>query len=430
MKKATLLILSCALGLSVLAQDTAKVEKPWKLTWSGFVNPHFYADTRQVVGGREDMMLFYPEPVSMDANGEDLNASPSLNLLSITARLALGVSGPDFLGAKTRGYIEGDFTGSTNESNNDLRLRHAYINMNWGQRELLIGQFWYAMTVPEIMPGTCPLNMGSPFHPYARYNQARYVEHMGRFDLIGAAQFQTDNKSQGPIGSSTTYLRNSCVPEINLMLRYNGDRLMLGGAANLLVLKPRESVTQPNGNVYKTDQRFSSLSYTLFGRYNGNGWSLKAQTLINDNLYESATMGGYYETPVNIDGSLDYEYANHNWTTLWMDLSRTKGKWRPGLFAGYGWNNDFGTKLSKLTLDGTDYEGKAYGRGFNMEYLWRVQPRIEFAAGKGLSFFAEVEYTFAQYGKAMSDSSSNWYEHDNDGGVANIRYMLSALYKF
>lgn len=422
MKKTLSILLLCALAMGAMAQDTTKADKPWKLKWSGFVNPHFFADSRKVVGGREDMMLFYPKPAELDANGNDLNASPSINLLSITARLALAVEGPDFLGAKTRGYIEGDFTGSTNESNNDLRLRHAYFNMDWHSRELLVGQYWYAMTVPEIMPGTCPLNMGSPFHPYARYNQVRYMEHVGKLDVIAAAQFQTDNKSQGPLGPSTTYLRNSCVPEMNLMLRYKTGRLMLGGAANMLVLKPRESVTQPDNTITKTTQRYTSMAYTLFGRYDGNGWCLKAQSLINDNLYESSTMGGYIETPVLDNGTLSYDYTDHHWTTLWFDLSRSKGMWRPGLFAGYGWNNNFGNKL--------DANASVFGRGFNMEYLWRVQPRIELAAGKGLSFFAEVEYTFAQYGKAKNDTTNQWYEHDNNGGVANVRYMLSALYRF
>lgn len=376
------------------------------------------------------MMLFFPKPASLDANGEDINEAPSINLLSITARVALGISGPDFLGAQTRGYIEGDFTGSTNESNNDLRLRHAYINMDWKSRELLIGQYWYAMTVPEIMPGTCPLNMGSPFHPYARYNQVRYVEHIGAFDLIGAAQFQTDNKSQGPLGSSTSYLRNSCIPEMNLQLRYTNQHLFLGAGANLLVIKPRLSVTQPNGDIYKTDQLHSSLAYTLYGRYNGDGWSIKAQTLINDNLYESSTMGGYIEWYSQDPYSIQYNYRDWHYTTLWMDLGRTKGTWRPGLFAGYAWNNNFGLKLNTTTISGNDYDDQAFGRGFNMEYLWRVQPRIEFVAGKGLSFFAEVEYTFAQYGKEKKTSTGKWYEHDDNGGVGNTRYMLSAVYKF
>ena len=98
----------------------------FSLEWHGFVNPHYYADSRSVVGGREDMMLFYPKPVLLDSLGNDLNDGWQADMLAITARLGLKINGPEMLGAKTSAYIEGDFTGSTNATINDLRLRHAY----------------------------------------------------------------------------------------------------------------------------------------------------------------------------------------------------------------------------------------------------------------------------------------------------------------
>lgn len=132
--------------------------------WHGFVNPHYYADSRSVVGGREDMMLFFPKPIANDSTGRDINDGWKADMLAITARLGLRINGPEMLGAKTSGYIEGDFTGATNDNINTLRLRHAYIDMDWGHHRLLMGQYWYAMVVHEIMPMTNPLNMGSPFH--------------------------------------------------------------------------------------------------------------------------------------------------------------------------------------------------------------------------------------------------------------------------
>ena len=100
----------------------------FSLDWHGFVNPHYYADSRSVVGGREDMMLFYPKPILRDSLGNDLNDGWQVDMLAITARLGLTIKGPDIWGAKTKAYIEGDFTGSTNATINDLRLRHAYID--------------------------------------------------------------------------------------------------------------------------------------------------------------------------------------------------------------------------------------------------------------------------------------------------------------
>ena len=102
-------------------------EKPFSLDWHGFVNPHYYADSRSVVGGREDMMLFYPKPILKDSLGNDLNDGWQANMLAITARLGLRITGPEMLGAKTSAYIEGDFTGSTNATINDLRDRKSVV---------------------------------------------------------------------------------------------------------------------------------------------------------------------------------------------------------------------------------------------------------------------------------------------------------------
>lgn len=420
MKRTILILLTLMMAIGVQAQ-----KKGWSFEWNGMINPHFYVDSREVVGGREDMMLFYPKPIELDSIGNDINAHPSFNMLSITARVGLKINAPNMLGAHVFGYIEGDFTGSRNTTINSLRLRHAYINMEWANDELLIGQYWYPMTIHEIMPGTCPLNMGAPFHPYARYSQVRYTRHLGNWELIGVAAFQLDNMSQGHNGASTEYIRNSCIPEFNLQFRYRGEHLLVGIAGNLLTIKPRKTVTDNLGMVTTTDKLLASTSATAFVRYDWNNWSLKAQTLLDDNLYEGCTMGGYWEHYIyNEDnGKYEYTYNPWNYTTIWADFGRTKGHWRPGIFVGYGYNNDFGLKTNSTS-------DNVYGRGFNMEYLYRVQPRVSYCTNFGLNFTAEVEYTHAQYGKEMFEDVNKYYAHDNCGGVDHLRLMLDILFAF
>ena len=163
-------------------------------------------------------MLFYPKPIVKDSLGRDINDGWQANMLAITARLGLTVKGPEMLGANTMAYIEGDFTGSTNATINNLRLRHAYLRLNWDSHELTVGQYWYAMVVHEIMPMTNPLNMGAPFHCYARQPQVRYSYFpTGNWELMAVAQWQLDNMSQGLLNgvpqSSTLFARHSLVPE-------------------------------------------------------------------------------------------------------------------------------------------------------------------------------------------------------------------------
>ncbi len=338
---------------------SAWAQSPFTLDWHGFVNPHYYADSRSVVGGREDMMLFYPKPILRDSLGHDINDGWQANMLAITARLGLTVKGPEMLGANTMAYIEGDFTGSTNATINNLRLRHAYLRLNWDSHELTVGQYWYAMVVHEIMPMTNPLNMGAPFHCYARQPQVRYSYFpTGNWELLAVAQWQLDNMSQG----------------------------LLNGVPQSSTLFARHSLL------------YTSLSYSAFGSLTLKGVTFKAQTLLNNSLYEGCSLGGYLMLA-------DSTFQDWHFNTVWLDVERNRGHWRPGLFVGYARNLDYGQHADAL---------HTFGRGHDMEYLWRVQPRLTYKTLKGLDFTAEAEYTRAGYAEA----------------VGNLRLSLSVVYSF
>lgn len=378
-------------GLIGQAQD-------FSFRWKGFVNPHYYADSRSVVGGREDMMLFYPKPIVRDSLGRDINDGWQANMLAITARLGLTINGPEMLGANTLAYIEGDFTGATNATINNLRLRHAYFRMYWDKHELTAGQYWYAMVVHEIMPMTNPLNMGAPFHCYARQPQIRYSYFpTGNWEVMAVAQWQLDNMSQGLLNgvatSSTLFARHSLLPELNAQLRYSQRNLFIGVAANLKSIQPMVNTT----GTASPQQLHQSLSYSLFGSYRFNGLTVKAQTLLNNSLYEGCSLGGYLMLD---DGTLQDWHFN----TVWLDIERTRGHWRPGIFLGYAQNLDYGN---------TNFT-HCFGRGHDLAYLWRIQPRLTYTTQKGLSFVGEAEYTQAGYPEP----------------VGNLRLSLSAVYAF
>ena len=394
----SLLILLFAFFNSVEAQS------PFNLDLHGFVNPHYYADSRSVVGGREDMMLFYPKPIVRDSLGNDINDGWQANMLAITARLGLRITGPDMLGAKTSGYIEGDFTGATDPTINNLRLRHAYIEMLWGgefgnasvspaSHRLIMGQYWYAIVIHEIMPMTNPLNMGAPFHCYARQPQVRYEYHLNGLEAVAVAQWQLDNKSQGLLdgveAKSTLFARHSLVPELTAQLRYRTGDLFVGAAVNAKTIQP--IVPDPEGKLH------TSLTYSLFGSYKLGGVTVKAQTLLNNSLYEGCSLGGYLMLA-------DSTFRDWHFNTVWVDVERNHGHWRPGLFLGYAKNMDYGNTAF----------AHCFGRAHDLEYLWRVQPRLTYTTLTGLSFVGEVEYTMAGYKEP----------------VANWRLSLSVVYAF
>lgn len=379
--------------------EVLRAQSSFSLDWHGFVNPHYYADSRSVVGGREDMMLFFPKPIVKDSLGNDLNDGWQADMLAITARLGLTIKGPDIWGAKTKAYIEGDFTGSTNTTINDLRLRHAYIDLNWEHHRLLAGQYWYAMVIHEIMPMTNPLNMGSPFHCYARQPQVRYEYHLDAFEAVAVAQWQLDNMSQGLLNgvptSSTLFARYSMIPELNFQLRYNTGNLFFGAAVNVKTIQPM--IQTVASAVQPSQKKHSSLTYSVFGKVNLGEVTLKAQTLLNNSLYEGCSLGGYL---MLADGSFEDWHFN----TVWLDIERNSGHWRPGIFLGFAKNIDYGN---------TNFV-HCFGRGHDMEYLWRIQPRLTYTTLKGLSFTGEAEYTRAGYADP----------------VGNLRLSLSMVYAF
>ena len=407
MKQTTVLLL-LLLGLFT----TLRAQQDFTFSWHGFVNPHYYADSRSVVGGREDMMLFYPKPIVRDSLGRDINDGWQADMLAITARLNLTVHGPEIWGAKSRAFIEGDFTGATNATINNLRLRHAYLALEWDNHRLLMGQYWYAMVIHEIMPMTNPLNMGAPFHPYARQPQVRYSFFpTPNWELLAVAQWQLDNTSQGLLNgipqSSTLFARHSLLPEMNAQLRYRHGNLLLGAAANLKTIQPIVNTV----GIASPQQLHHSFSYSLFGMYQFNQITVKAQALLNNSLYEGCSLGGY--TMTRKEGSDLYETKDWHFNTVWLDVERNRGHWRPGLFLGYAVNESpYNAELADRAPDIAFYH--VFGRGAEIAYLWRVQPRLTYTTSKGLAFTGEAEYTYAGYNQP----------------VGNLRLSLSAVYAF
>lgn len=386
-----------------------RAQSPFALEWHGFVNPHYYAESRSVVGGREDMMLFFPKPIVLDSLGRDINDGWQADMLAITARLGLRINGPDMLGARTSAYVEGDFTGATNATINNLRLRHAYIQMDWLKRygveippslhhTLIVGQYWYPMVIHEIMPMTNPLNMGAPFHCYARQPQVRYEWISHGFNVVAAACWQLDNMSQGLLNgvpaSSTLFARHSLVPELNLQLRYLTQHFFFGAAANLKTIQPQVVSV---ATMLQHTELHSSFSWSVFGKYSGEAVTVKAQALLDNSLYEGCSLGGYLMLA-------DSTFQDWHFNTVWLDVEKNTGHWRPGLFLGYARNLDYGN---------TDF-AHCFGRGHDLEYLWRVQPRLTYKTLTGLDFTAEAEYTYAGYDKP----------------VGNLRLSLSMVYNF
>ncbi|MBM3435601.1 MAG: hypothetical protein FJY07_05205 [Bacteroidetes bacterium] len=438
-----LLLFIVILPLLSLSQE----EKKFGIQFSGFVKTDIFYDTRQTVDLREGHFLILPANEKPDVNGKDINAHSSFNFLSIQTRLNGNITGPDVLKAKTSGYIEAEFFGTSNTDVNGFRLRHAYAMLDWKKSELMIGQFWHPMFITSCFPATLSFNTGAPFEPFSRNPQIRYTFRLGKFRLIGTALAQRDFQNQGPNGSSTEYLRNSGIPEGNLKFEFSSinkekeKEFLFGVGVDYKTLQPRlfTSVTwKVNDTVYTINPADTLIvpvekkkDYATVAKVNGLSafayFKLKFKPItikvqgtygqLTDNL---TMLGGYAVSEVTDATTNAVAYTPMNVFAVWTDIHSNGAKWEYGIFGGYTQN--LGFDLNPVG----DPSKNIYGRGSDIQYVYRVAPRVAYKSGK-MKFAFEIEETTAAYG-ARNNSNKGLVENSKD--ISNLRFLLGVFYMF
>ncbi len=406
------------------------------VTVSGYVNTDIFVDSRQTVMAREGEWLFYPENIRKDHDGKDINARASYNILSIQTRLRAGITGPDILGARTTGLVEGEFYGSANASINSIRMRHAWVKLSWHSTELLFGQAWHPLFVPESAPEVVSLNTGAPFLVFCRNPQVRVTQTLGRFQLMVAAVSQLDHTSTGPDGISPKYLRNSIIPELTGHVKFGASwgktELLAGAGVDYLVVTPRlssEVVILPAydtviNNVpkhynavtatYRTTERSPAVSWNAFIRVKRAPLTIRAGGTYAGNGHGFSMIGGYAVKSVTDTARGLVDYATIRTLAVWGDLAIGGKRWSTGIFGGFSRNLGAGTQVT----------GPFYSRGTDIDYVYRVAPRLILTVSK-LKFAAEVDYTVAAYGTI---TGNGMVSHSKE--VGNLRGLLGVYYYF
>lgn len=405
-----LMFLSAADFRTASAQEKKEGDaSKWKLKWTGFVKNDFWWDTRQVYTSREDLFLFYPMNESLDADGRDINGDPVFNFSAMTTRLTLGFTTPDVLGAKVSGVIEGDFSGVSNNDINGLRLRHAFGKLTWKHAEFLAGQYWHPLFTPDVSPAVASLNTGAPFQPFNRTPQASLTGIFGKFRIMGAIISQRDNSSDGPSGLTSTYLRNAVLPNLYFQVQFRNDHHTAGVGADYKEIKPSftivNSVLSP---VLKT------WSFLAWYKMNVGDFTFRIKGLYGQNLSEHLMLGGYASNLVfGPDGEPELSLTPSRHIFTWAQMSYGK-KYQGYLFAGFAKN---------LGTAGV-YNMPCYGRGSNVDYVYRVTPGFAATFGK-LQVNLEAEYTVAAYGTTDEHGHVNQSKE-----IPNLRTLLTVFYHF
>ena len=82
-----------------------------KVKLGGFFRAEYYVDSREIVGASDGLFGFFPQDKVYDANGDDLNEVVRQNFSTQATRFTATVDGSNLGEAKSKAYVEFDFSG-------------------------------------------------------------------------------------------------------------------------------------------------------------------------------------------------------------------------------------------------------------------------------------------------------------------------------
>ena len=220
-------------SLAIIQTKTAEASKESsvKVNFYGFIRHDAFYDTRQNIGAGENIVPLYPRDRALDINGVDINDAPKFHMLSVVSRAGINVKGPEVLGAKTNGILEGEFFGSTEAGINEFRLRHAYVTLDWKTTQLGVGQYWHPMVILDCLPNVVNYSTGSPIFALNRNPQIRLTQKLNEnFKIIAAINSQRD------FTPNTTPYRDSGLPSSYLQIQYKSKSFVAGLAGQYEIL--------------------------------------------------------------------------------------------------------------------------------------------------------------------------------------------------
>lgn len=376
--------------------------------FSGFIKSDVFFDTRQTVNSREGHFLLYPAPQKFDEFGKDLNAVNNFNILAIQTRLNTSFTGLEISGIKTSGMIEGEFFGHSNADINGFRLRHALIKWEYNKTGILLGQYWHPMFVPDVSSGSISFNTGVPFQPFSRNPQFRFTQSISIFNIIAAFLSQRDFSSPGPNGSSSSYLRNSAVPNLHLQLQLKTEKIIAGVGVDHKIIKPRTETVKG----ISTDESLGSMAAIGYLRFNLSKLNIKLFGCYGENLADMMMLGGYAIKSHDSTSGFESYTALKTYST-WGDFSYGK-ELSVGIFLGY--TKNLGATNNIIT--------QPYSNTLNIDNIYRVSPRVQLKRDD-LSVAAELEFTCAGFGNA-----DNMGIVKEPAATTNTRILFAAFYYF
>lgn len=407
MKKLVFLLAGFFSVFPVVAQ-----KKNFTYKFYGFVRGDLFYNTRANMAPVDGNFYLYPLDKKTDADGKDLNGTPNGSFYTFTSRLGLDATGPNIGTARTSAKVEMDFGGFSGNTT-VLRIRQAYVALDWDKSNVTIGQTWHPL-FGAVFPDILNLSTGAPFQPFNREPQIRYQYKAEKIKLTASALWQLQYLSSGPNGMSEEYIKNSCIPELYVGADFApGNGWLAGAGVHMISLKPRTS-TVWNDKTYKVNERMTTYSYEAHLKYTGQNYTFAAKSLMASCLDHTALLGGYGISSINPDNG-EQEYTPFRHSTSWVNFTYGT-KWKTHLFAGY--TKNLGTTESLVS-------DTKYGMGLDIDQLFSANLAFSYNLPHwqiGLEYMP----TTAWYGKTDKENGKVTDTHS----VTNHRILGLVMYYF
>ncbi len=372
-------------------------------------------DTYQNKSARS-AIYFYPVAPTYDNAGHDLSSVDELIFTPYATKLNFSVSNLSVLNADTRIFIEGDFLGTSDSSNQMFRMRHAFVEFNWDKFTLLAGQTFNLNFVSDVVSPAVDMGGGFPYYVLNRGMQLRAnYRATEMLELRVAAEMFEQHKSVGPADAQI----NSGIPAVDAQIIVGDKSRLMGGlTVGTKYMRPR---TVDESGFY-TDKMIASYSISGFFKAVFNTYKLQAWGIYGSNLTHLNLVGGYGKVagqPV----SGDYDLANVRAMSTWIDFDAPLSeKLRYGVLFGYQENMG-----SNSALDISESNKYGYFRDTDLEWAGRIAPRVNYYASPKLILGVEYSYNAAQWAKQVDEYMKPIERHELS---VDNRFILSILYVF
>jgi hypothetical protein len=389
-----------------------------KITVYGFLRNDIYLNSRRNLDLRDGVLDVYPSDATnlptrsgttLTANpNDDANAISQLGYSAIVTRLGVRMGGITAFGAKVSGTLESDFFGITNGTGgsgsgteNLLRLRHAFVAMDWTKSQLMIGQYWNPNFIIKCFPGTANFNTGIPFNPFSFVPQVRLSSKVGKDLSLMGMIFGYDLAGFSPagtfaVGSGVDAQKFASMPAFASQLTFENKTLLASVGLEGNTLSPRISDSKNTstgvyggtgaGNVQKNiSSNLFTLNFLAYAKLTTSKITAKFHTTYGQSYTQYVGLGGFAEYRDVTTGEWKYEAQNQ--MNMWGELISTNSKKvQPAIFVGYLQNMGLGNSIAASSIKaGTlAFQGRgvstATGRTF--DNMLRISPRIDFYSGK------------------------------------------------